>query len=370
MHDGRPRPRPSTTCPIHPEPPNTTPPLAPGGSNASPGALATPHPNPPETPSGHDAPASPTRLVWPPKPLADTDLRPARPHWHRAGDVPPQLAVAEDDAPVSHPDPRQSEKPWWYQVEEHWLGLTSQGFVERARDQGWAPDLPDAYCPRCGTRVGLYEVALPEAADFGLHGCPACDRRRLPWSRCVRLGDYHGLLRRAVHEFKFRRWRPVGRELGMLLGSALAQALRDADIPPACARLIPVSPPFWRRLWRGIDHTQVLARAASETSGVPMLAAFGRLFRPSQLAVAPTDRRRNVKGSFRVRRRRPAGVRVAIVLDDVRTTGATMLEACRTLRTAWPGDDLEIWSAVVGVASKRRRPLAWSETGDGGDAAS
>jgi predicted amidophosphoribosyltransferase len=209
----------------------------------------------------------------------------------------------------------------------------------------------------------LYEVALPEAADFGLQGCPACDRRRLPWTRCIRLGDYDGLLRRGVHELKFQRWRPVGRELGMLLGAALAQALREADIAPTAARLIPVSPPFWRRVWRGIDHTQVLARAASAVCRVPVLSAFGRRLRPSQLAVNPTDRRRNVKGSFRVRRRRPDGVRVAIVLDDVRTTGATMLEACRTLRAGWPGDGVEVWSAVVGVASKRRRPLAWSETG-------
>jgi predicted amidophosphoribosyltransferase len=317
----------------------------------------------PHGPLRDDVPvaSSPSRLVWPPRPLAQADLATSRPSRRSNNDLPPELEPADKPEATGTPG---TNPTWWREVEHHWLGLTSLGFVERARAQGWAPDHTDTYCARCGTRVGLYEVALPEAADFGIQGCPACDRRRLPWSRCVRLGDYHGLLRRAVHELKFQRWRPVGRELGMLLGSALAQALREADLPPAYARLIPVAPPFWRRVWRGIDHTQVLARAAAEISGVRVQNAFGRRLRPSQLAVNPTGRRRNVAGSFRVRESHPREVRVAIVLDDVRTTGATMLEACRTLRAAWPGDGLEIWSAVLGVASSRRRPLAWSETGD------
>jgi predicted amidophosphoribosyltransferase len=317
----------------------------------------------PQGPQPDDAPvaSSPARLVWPPRPLTQTDLATSRSSRGSNNNLPPELEPVDNPETTGTPP---TNPTWWREVEHHWLGLTSLGFVERARAQGWAPDHAEAYCPRCGTRVGLYEVALPEAADFGIQGCPACDRRRLPWSRVVRLGDYHGLLRRAVHELKFQRWRPVGRELGMLLGSALAQALREADISPSCARLIPVATPFWRRVWRGIDHTQVLARAAAETSGVPMLNAFGRRLRPSQLAVSPADRRRNVRGSFRVRKSRPRTAQVAVVLDDVRTTGATLLEACRTLRAAWAGDDLEIWTAVLGIAASRRRPLAWSETGD------
>jgi predicted amidophosphoribosyltransferase len=253
---------------------------------------------------------------------------------------------------------------WLDQVERHWLGLTSMGFVERARRYGWAPDAAGTYCPRCGSRVGLYELSMPEGGDAGLtgmEGCPACAKRRLPWDRCVRLGDFHGLLRRAVHELKFRRWRPVGREVGAMLGAAIAAELDRAGIAREACCIVPVSSSFWRRIWRGIDHTQVLARSASDVCGVRVIDALGRRMRPSQLAVSASARRRNVKGSFRCRGGKPGGLRVAIVLDDVRTTGATMLEACGTLRKGWGSErGLEIWSAVAGVASSRRRPLAWA----------
>jgi predicted amidophosphoribosyltransferase len=308
---------------------------------------------------------SPDRLVWPPKPVdAQDSIR-----WKIPGssrdpdrtfvDIPAEL-VGLDPAPQPTPS-----AGWLDQVERYWLGLTSQGFIERARKYGWAPDSTGAYCPRCGSRVGLYELAIPEAGDAGTSGCPACERKRLPWTRCVRLGDYHGLLRRAVHELKFRRWRPVGTEIGSMLGAALAGELDRAGVARAECCIVPISSSFWRRVWRGIDHTQVLARSASRVCGVPVVHALGRKLRPSQLAVSASERRRNVKGSFVCRLGIPEGIRVAIVLDDVRTTGATMLEACGTLRQGWkrPGGELEIWSAVAGVASSRRRPLAWAEDG-------
>jgi len=43
--------------------------------------------------------------------------------------------------------------------------------------------------------------------------CPACRGKRLPWARAVRLGEYDGLLRDAIHEVKFTRWRTLGSDL-------------------------------------------------------------------------------------------------------------------------------------------------------------
>lgn len=310
------------------------------------------------------------RLVWPPKPVDGADA----PSWKLPGwsgdpdrrfvDVPAGLVGLE--GPEHEIAPAGLSTGWLDAVERYWLGLTSQGFIDRARRYGWAPDAEGSYCPRCGTRVGLYELAMPEAGDAGVQGCPACERRKLPWNRCVRLGDYHGLLRRAVHELKFRRWRPVGREVGAMLGAAIATELDRAGFSRAECRIVPVSSSFWRRAWRGIDHTQVLARAASAVCGVPVLHALGRKLRPSQLAVSASERRRNVKGSFVCRSGPPTGVRVAIVLDDVRTTGATMMEACGTLGRGWADQDgqrVEIWSIVAGVTSSRRKPLAWADDG-------
>lgn len=352
-----------------------------------------------DTPDAPGAgPDKPARLQWPPRPVdpafdpaANASLFPS--YWKRqprAGDVDPREHPF-DDLPLEeaghhgHPprpageDREESAFPWLEQVERYWLGRTNRTFASRAVERGWAPDERDYFCSRCGSTIGLYEVGAEglESAE----GCGACHGKRLPWKRCIRLGDYTGLLRRAVHELKFQRWRPVGRELGSLLGAAIAIELRRAGMRPDEARLVPIATPFWRSVFRGIDHTQVLARAAAEVSGVRVQAALGRRFRPSQLAVPASERRKNVRGSFRVRKRPAEGVRLVIVIDDVRTTGATMTEACRTLRAAWgkgagggtaAGADgraaggLEFWSALVGVAGSRRGRLSW-ETADIGD---
>lgn len=221
--------------------------------------------------------------------------------------------------------------------------------------------------------MGLYELGPegdgPDAAPDPVGGCGACECKRLPWARVVRLGDYTGLLRRAVHELKFHKWRPVGVELGELLGAALAAELSRAGVPREACCLVPVPTPWWRRVMRGVDHTEVLARAAGVTSGVRVVRGLRRKWRPSQLAVSASARRDNVRGSFLVRGRLPAGVKLAVVIDDVRTTGATMMEAARTLRRGWGvksgGPLFDLWSAPVAVAVSRRRPLAWSEAGGG-----
>lgn len=327
---------------------------------------APPPPDDASNEAGH-APGTPTPAFhWPPRPVDDGPTPAVR--WRRPGSQADELDE-EFRRAGGEPAAVGIEA-----VERHWLGRTSETFLDRARRRGWAPDEPGTYCPRCGGRVGLYELG-PEGLAAGetpdpLGGCGACERKRLPWSRVVRLGDYTGLLRRAIHELKFRTWRPVGVELGELLGAALAVELGRARLPREACCLVPVPTPWWRRVMRGVDHTEVLARAAAKTSGVRVVRGLRRRWRPSQLAVSASARQENVRGSFLVRGVLPPEVRVVVVIDDVRTTGATMMEASRTLRRGWGpksgGPVFDLWSAPVAVAVSRRRPLAWS-AGSGGE---
>lgn len=94
-----------------------------------------------------------------------------------------------------------------------------------------------------------------------------------------------------------------------------------------------------------------------------MKRLLARRHRPSQISLPVSQRRANVSGAFFCRRgvlRVPVDA-VLVVIDDVRTTGATMTEACRTLRAGLKGRSghpnpdqtdvqTEIWAATAGVA--------------------
>ncbi len=221
-----------------------------------------------------------------------------------------------------------------------WLGVTRDRPAHLIAAAGWSADDPAGdYCPRCAVTI------TPE--EWSTEGCLRCRSRRPPWTlrartgptpaiRVVRLGSYQGALREWIHEFKFARWEAMGWELGRRLGEAARSGAAEYDV------LVPVPTAWARQLRRGQDHTAILGRAASRACGLPMRRALRRRNGLPQTAVAASARRDNVRGRFAMRRwRRVEGLRVLLV-DDVMTTGSTLIEASRTL--------LEGGAAAVGIA--------------------
>lgn len=302
--------------------------------------------------------ARPRKFVWPPRPLDD-----------RSPDAP--LPSPRTRPTIEYPELELGEGRWaslrraWRQVEGAWLGFAAAPLAERAREAGWSPDGPDAYCPRCGASVGSNEVAPSMVANRPAGDCPSCRRRNLPWERMVRLGEHAGLLRDLVHETKFTAWRQLGFQLGRLLGRSLGAALDEAGIDRDRAVLVAMPTTYARRMGRGIDHARVIARGVREVTGLPIVHALDRSHRRSQVTVPVSKRAANVAGSnWPVPGVNLCGHTV-VVVDDVRTTGATMATACRVIlegsRNSPQGagesasDRVRVWGAVVAVAPEPGR---------------
>lgn len=239
----------------------------------------------------------------------------------------------------------------WTDIERVWLDPRSTSFGTRAREAGWRADDASAYCPRCAHSVGPYE------ADGD--GCSRCRGARLPWTRGVRLGVYDGLLRQAIHDLKFSAFRHVGVELGLELGQKIVHAQRRASLHERKLVIVPVPTSARRRLARRIDHTLTIARGVAKASGGTIVRALSRRHRPEQWAVAPSERSRNVAGAFRPRRRSPQSGSLVVLVDDVRTTGATLRSASRALQRSWrkcPKNERPVlWVAIVASAGPQER---------------
>ena len=137
--------------------------------------------------------------------------------------------------------------------------------------------------------------------------------------------EFSGVAARTIRAFKEEGRTalagPLGAALAVSAAAALTAASDDVVFVP-----VPSSRAAYRR--RGHHIAELLARRA----GLPV-ARMLRVVAPTsdQRLLGRADRASNVAGSMRARG--AAGARV-IVVDDVVTTGATLVEAARALRAA------------------------------------
>jgi ComF family protein len=113
-----------------------------------------------------------------------------------------------------------------------------------------------------------------------------------------------------------------------MMGSALPRDERfDAIVP---------MPLHWLRRWRrGFNQAELLSRALSRQTGLPVRCLVRRKrFTAAQAGLTNAGRRANVTGAFRVPRPESVkGLRL-LLIDDVFTTGATAGACARALKRA------------------------------------
>ncbi|NBB93839.1 MAG: ComF family protein [Gammaproteobacteria bacterium] len=196
----------------------------------------------------------------------------------------------------------------------------------RARDgldccAGCEADLPT-------NRIACCQCGLPLASPA--RRCGRCARRPPAFATTEAAFEYVGVVESLVQRFKFRRDLAAGRVLGALTAKRLAAA--GAARPQA---LVPVPLHWRRRLWRGFNQSEMIARDLSRSlGGIPVADLLERRrATPAQSALPAARRGGNVRGAFRARLPGCRPAHLALV-DDVMTTGATLNECARALRRA------------------------------------
>ena len=171
------------------------------------------------------------------------------------------------------------------------------------------------------------ESLIPPVTDSSELG--AVDRSRSA-------GRYDGALRHIIHAFKYEGRRSLSARLSKALRESGGDVLSDAH----CVVPVPLHP--WRRLTRGFNQAADLAAGLE----LPILHALWRTRATApQTGLTAARRRRNMRGAFmmspllssRVRKAMLEG-RIVVLVDDVRTTGATLDACARVLKEAGAGE--------------------------------
>ena len=155
---------------------------------------------------------------------------------------------------------------------------------------------------------------------------------------------YKGNVRDSLHRFKFQRGSHLAAPYGRLLAMKL---LREYPEGFDAVTWVPIS--SLRKLFRGYDQDELLARAVAEELQLPCRKLLKKIRhnRPQSGIEGHARRRANVLGVYRtVEGEQIEGKRILLV-DDILTTGATAGECARMLLTAGAK---EIHCAVVAAA--------------------
>jgi len=179
--------------------------------------------------------------------------------------------------------------------------------------------LTPPWCMKCGKKLTL-------EGEY----CADCRRKKHDYVRGRALYTY-GSAALPIYRFKYGGRREYaeffGEQAAVYLGAFVKGVEPDALIPVPLHRK--------RKAARGYNQAELLAKVIGSCLGVPVCT--GLLVREKNTAPLkyenPEERQNNLKKAFNIGQNDVKLKRV-ILIDDIYTTGSTMDEAARTLKTA------------------------------------
>lgn len=167
-----------------------------------------------------------------------------------------------------------------------------------------------------------------------------------PLERCASLFHYHreNPYSRLIKGAKYRGRPSIGRKLARMF----ATELKPTGFFDGIDLIIPVPIHLFRFLSRGYNQTHYIARGISDVTGIEVCDNL-RASRPhsAQARKGAEARRVNAAGTFSVLRPRNLAGHHILVVDDVITTGSTMVSALDTIKKAEPSARLSVLSLAL-----------------------
>lgn len=169
----------------------------------------------------------------------------------------------------------------------------------------------EALCPNCSGQIQFMKPQM------GIHA----------------MAIYEGVVKTAIHQFKFKKKKKLAEPLGLLLARYVTSNgldLKEIDLVAA----VPLHPR--RKRERGFNQSELLARVFARYCRLPVGENVLSRIRNThpQFNLVREARRENVAGAFAAAHVHRKNI---LLIDDIYTTGSTIAECGRALKAAGAG---------------------------------
>lgn len=151
--------------------------------------------------------------------------------------------------------------------------------------------------------------------------------------------------RAVIHEIKYRRAWLSARKMGVWYGLDLAQSPSFSGVD----LVVPVPLHPSRRLKRRYNQAEMIAEGIAQSMGCPLERHALRRLRnnPSQVTRTRSERWTNVEGLFEVVRPARLEGKHILLVDDVFTTGSTIVACISAIETAIPSSRISVATLAI-----------------------
>jgi len=210
-------------------------------------------------------------------------------------------------------------------------------------------------CTACQTDLlqvttACYQCGIPLEDSKPGQICGQCLQKKPAFDRVISIYHYRDPLVWLIQQMKFHNKPTIAHLLGRLMANHLEHliSLKDFQKPEV---IMPVPLHYKRQHKRGFNQAEEFAKIISATIGCPIdtQSIERNISSQQQSGLDARQRRKNVKGIFRIKNQKQLNYEHVVLIDDVMSTGSTANEIARTLKRAGV-DRVDIW--ILARASK------------------
>ena len=184
------------------------------------------------------------------------------------------------------------------------------------------------FCSACQKGVHLFS----EESSLSLDWLGRFQSKDIQFLLPLWIYEKQGMVAGLIHDFKYNGHKALGRYAALHYAEYLGAQHNQYGFD-----IILYAPMHWWRLSRrGFNQSQIIARVVARVLGVPCYARLLVRVKHTQRQVGKgaQERRANMRNVFRVRDESLVQGKRVLLIDDVITTGATLLACAETLLKA------------------------------------